>query len=73
MYDGFIRCRSEYIFGGLAGGYRWFQKTQPWRYWLSGFEVLDLLDDTTVRLRENCARLLLLDAVALVADLPTFW
>ncbi len=47
--------------------YRWFREVQPWRYWLSGWEALDLLDDTTVRLRENCARLLLLDAVALVA------
>ena len=46
--------------------YRWFRETQPWRYWLSEWKVLDLVDDTSVPLRENCARLLLLDAVALV-------
>ena len=46
--------------------YNYVRRVQPWRYWLSGVEVLDLLD-AELPLRENCARLLLLDAAGVVA------
>lgn len=46
--------------------YNYFRQTQPFRFWLSGWTVLDLLDQETV-LQENCARLLLLDVGAVFA------
>lgn len=46
--------------------YKYFRQTQPFRYWLSGWTTLDLLDQETT-LQENCARLLLLDVGAVFA------
>ena len=44
----------------VPDAYSYLRTVQPFRYWLSNFETLDLLDEKN-ELRENCARLLMLD------------
>ena len=63
---GYLYSLVYYVRTLLPDVYDYFRQVQPWRYWLSGLKVLDLLDENTP-LRENCARLLFLDAAGVVA------
>lgn len=50
----------------VPDAYHYLRTVQPFRYWLSNFETLDLLDKPS-ELRENCARLLMLDVGGVVS------
>ena len=63
---GYFYSLVYYVRDLVPDVYVYFRTVQPFRYWLSGFKVLDLLEEN-VPLRENCARLLLLDAAGVVA------
>jgi hypothetical protein len=63
---GYLYAPAYYLRQTLPDQYTWLRTTQPFRYWLSGYEVLDLLDEASA-LRENCARLLALDIAGVVA------
>lgn len=63
---GYMYSTVYYLRALFPDVYKYFRQTQPFRYWLSGWTTLDLLDQETV-LQENCARLLLLDVGAVVA------
>ena len=65
---GYFYSLVYYVRDLVPGVYVYLRSVQPFRYWLSGIKVLDLLEDEeNAPLRENCARLLLLDAVGVVA------
>jgi len=61
-YDelGYFYSTVYYLRLLVPGVYNYLRTVQPFRYWLSNFETLDLLDEKN-ELRENCARLLMLD------------
>ena len=59
---GYFFSTAHYTRAWLPDLYSYLRTTQPFRYWLSGFKTLDLLDEETT-LRENCARLLFMDMV----------
>ena len=63
---GYLYAPVYYLHNVLPDQYLWLRTTQPFRYWLSGYKVLDLLDEG-LPLRENCARLLVLDIAGIVA------
>lgn len=63
---GYLYAPAYYLREVLPEQYTWLRTTQPFRYWLSGYKVLDLLDEG-LPLRENCARLLVLDIAGVVA------
>ena len=63
---GYMYSTVYYLRALFPDVYKYFRQTQPFRYWLSGWTTLDLLDQETV-LQENCARLLLLDVGAVFA------
>ena len=67
-YDelGYLYSTVYYVRLLVPQVYKYLRETQPFRYWLSGFTTLDLLDEPSV-LRENCARLLMLDVGAVVS------
>lgn len=64
---GYMYSLVYYVRDLVPEVYVYLRTVQPFRYWLSGFKVLDLLEDTSVPLRENCARLLLLDSFGVIA------
>lgn len=63
---GYLYAPAYYLRDLLPDYYTWLRTTQPFRYWLAGYKVLDLLDEG-LALRENCARLLVLDIAGVVA------
>lgn len=63
---GYFYSTAYYLRRVFPEVYRYFRQTQPFRYWLSGWTTLDLLDQETA-LQENCARLLMLDVGAVFA------
>ena len=63
---GYLYAPAFYLREVLPAQYLWLRTAQPFRYWLSGYKVLDLLDEG-LPLRENCARLLVLDVAGVVA------
>lgn len=63
---GYLYAPAYYLRQTLPDQYAWLRTAQPFRYWLSGYKVLDLLDEASP-LRENCARLLALDIAGVVA------
>lgn len=63
---GYLYAPAYYLRNVLPEQYLWLRTTQPFRYWVSGYKVLDLLDEG-LPLRENCARLLVLDIAGIVA------
>lgn len=63
---GYLYAPAYYLREVLPDQYLWLRTTQPFRYWLSGYKVLDQLEEG-LPLRENCARLLVLDIAGVVA------
>ena len=63
---GYLYAPAYYLREVFPDYYLWLRTTQPFRYWLAGYKVLDLLDEG-LALRENCARLLVLDIAGVVA------
>ena len=62
----YLYAPAYYLREVLPEQYSWLRTTQPFRYWLSGYKVLDQLEEG-LPLRENCARLLVLDIAGVVA------
>jgi hypothetical protein len=69
-YDelGYFYSTVYYVRLLFPSAYNYLRTVQPFRYYLSHFQTLDILEEPSV-LRENCARLLMLDVAGVLCVL----